>query len=87
MSKTEIWVIQRDDGYFYYDYDFIMKYPYEEKPRFTKDIHKVFLNNKFWYKVGCEREIKGLNLKNCRPVKVEIRVVGEYYENIAFWNR
>ena len=42
MSKTEIWVIQRNDGYFYYDYDFVMKYPYEEKPRFTKDINKVF---------------------------------------------
>lgn len=77
MSKTEIWVIQRDDGYFYYDYDFIMKYPYEEKPKFTRDIHKVFLNNKFWYKFGCEREIKGLNLKTRRPVKVEIKVVGE----------
>lgn len=77
MSKTEIWVIQRDDGYFYYDYDFIMKYPYEEKPKFTRDIHKVFLNNKFWYKFGCEREIKGLNLKNCRPVKVKISIVGE----------
>lgn len=74
MSKTEIWVIQRDDGYFYYDYDFIMKYPYEEKPKFTRDIHKVFLNNKFWYKFGCEREIKGLNLKTADQSKSKLKL-------------
>ena len=59
MSKVEeCWVIQRKDGYFYYDYEFIKKYPYEMKPRFTKDINKVFLNYNFWNKFGCEKEIK-----------------------------
>ena len=78
MSKTEYaWVIQRDDGYFYYDYDFIMKHSYEKIPRFTKNINKVFSNHKFWNKFGCETEIKEMQLQNCRPVKVEIRVVGE----------
>ena len=78
MSKTEYaWVIQRDDGYFYYDYEFTKKYPYEKKPRFAKDINKVFLNYNFWNKFGCEREIKEMQLQNCRPVKVKIEIVGE----------
>ena len=78
MSKIEeCWVIQRYDGYFYYDYEFIKKYPYEMKPRFTKDINKVFFNHNFWNKFGCEKEIKEMQLKNSKPVKVEIRVVGE----------
>ena len=78
MSKTEYaWVIQRDDGYFYYDYAFMLKYPYDTKPIFTKNINKVFLNYKFWNEFGCEREIKEMNLQNCRPVKVKISIVGE----------
>lgn len=78
MSKIEeCWVIQRKDGYFYYDCEFIKKYPYEMKPRFTKDINKVFLNHNFWNKFGCEKEIKEMQLQNCKPIKVEIRVVGE----------
>lgn len=70
MSKTEIWVIQRDDGkvfaglnskdiaIFCYDFEFnYLDYVYTKKE--------------------CESIIKFYNLQNCRPVKVEIRVVGE----------
>ena len=78
MSKIEeCWVIQRKDGYFYYGYTFMSKYPYDTKPIFTKNINKAFLDYAFWNKFGCEREIKKMQLQNCRPVKVEIRVVGE----------
>lgn len=77
MSKTEIWVIQRNDGYFYWDWDYMDKYPYEIKGKFTKDINKVILNNNFWYKAGCKQQIKQMQLQNCVPVKVKIEIVGE----------
>lgn len=77
MSKEEVWIIQRNDGYFYWDWDYMKKHPYDRKGKFTKDINKVILNNKFWYKAGRKQEIKQMKLQNSRPVKVKIQIVGE----------
>lgn len=67
MSKTEYaWVIQRNDGrYFSNKFTNIV---------FVENIALATIYLKNW---KCELRIKQLNLQNCHPVKVEIRVVGE----------
>ena len=75
--SEECWVIQRDDGKFF-DYMTIDKIPH-----FCNDIISSFdfsvnlykQDNKSKYLI--EEKIRNLNLQNCRPVKVEIKVVGE----------
>ena len=77
MSKIEeCWVIQRDDGKFYFDCEdcyyndffgvnnFTM-YDENKSITFYKSKHKAQEKIEFYY------------LQNCRPVKVELRVVGE----------
>ena len=76
MSKVEeCWVIQRDDGKFYCGWEF--DYHFKTIPNFTNKLFEVILRKKVFVKLDAIREIKGLNLQNCKPVKVEIRVVGE----------
>lgn len=75
--SEECWVIQRDDGK-YFDY-----IDMGGKTHFCNDISSSFdfsvnlykQDNKSKYSI--EEKIRNLNLQNCRPVKVEIRVVGE----------
>ena len=64
MSKTEYaWVIQRDDGKFFYDIDIVDDYSPYFCGRFKARKDAQIYINKF--------------LQNCRPVKCEIRVIGE----------
>ena len=68
MSKTEYaWVIQRDDGKFinFMDNDDLTWYEHTWQATMT------------WSKHQAEKDIILWKLQNCRPVKVEIRVVGE----------
>lgn len=67
MSKVEqCWVIQRDDGKFYLDTSL-------GKNIFTDKISLAYKDTFEWIKY----HIKLFKLQNCKPVKVEIRVVGE----------
>ena len=75
MSKTDLYVIQRDDGMFYYDYE-IADMGFSIKPKFTRDINKCF-KLQFGTKQWAEIEIRCMELQNCRPVKVKIEIVGE----------
>ena len=69
MSKIEeCWVVQRDDGKFYTECS-------------VKDIK---FTSSIWCAMRCDNKneaewcIKGIkDLQNCKPVKVEIKVVGE----------
>lgn len=72
MSNTEYaWVIQRDDGMFWYGYDgFIGQHI------FSKRITDALNTPTPTYK-HIREEIKELNLQNCVPVKVKIEIVGE----------
>lgn len=83
MSKTEIWVIQRDDGKYikrtlvaneryelYYEVEFV-----DDLLESIVNIYKYTDYDKS--KKCCLNIIKKCNLQNCKPVKVEIRVVGE----------
>ena len=64
MSKTEYaWVIQRDDGMYCFN-----------TFAWSKKICNACMIETL---EDCELAIKKMNLQNCRPVKVEIRVVGE----------
>lgn len=76
MSKIEIWVIQRNDGLFYYDYELAIM-EFTSKPKFTRDINKCFQTRQFGTKHWAEVEIRCMELQNCRPVKVKISIVGE----------
>ena len=68
MSKTEYgWVIQRFDGLF------MMSCPYEIARFSSKIAYSEFCLEK----QSAEDFIRRFNLQNCRPVKCEIRVVGE----------
>lgn len=78
FNKVEqCWVIQRDDGK-YFDY-----IDMGGKTHFCNDISSSFdfsvnlykQDNKLKYSI--EEKIRDLNLQNCKPVKIEIRVVGE----------
>lgn len=76
MSKVEeFWIIKRDDGAFYRGWQF--DYHYKAIPNFTNKLFEVILRKKVFNRLDAIREIKGLNLKNCRPVKVKIEIVGE----------
>ncbi len=76
MSKTEYaWVIQRDDGKFYAGWNFDRNW--EAKEYFTNVLEKVIINKQVFTIKNALKEIKLMNLQNCKPVKVEIRVVGE----------
>lgn len=69
----ECWVIQRDDGMFWNCRD---SGNYETY--FVKDIAHAFLFTKECIKnQPIEKLIEFRRLQNCKPVKVEIRVVGE----------
>ena len=76
MSKIEeYWIIQRDDGKFWNcsnsGADNFASY-------FVDDIAHAFLFTKEYIKKQpIEELIEFRRLQNCRPVKVEIRVVGE----------
>ena len=80
MSKTEIWVIQRNDGLFYYGYELAVM-EFTLKPNFTRDINKCFQARQFGTKHWAEVEIRCSGLQNCRPVKVKISIVGGDDEN------
>ena len=73
MSKIEeCWVIQRDDG----EYFTFSEFNYDGIPQgifFTKYIRFAYLE----VKELLDHYIKRLDLQDCKPVKVEIRVVGE----------
>lgn len=63
MSKIEdCWVIQRDDGVYWGDYGWTTRLSSAVK-ECTKERSISIIDD--------------YNLQNCRPVKVEIRVVGE----------
>ena len=68
MSKIEdCWVIQRDDGKYvnFMDNDDLTWYKKAWQASMTRS------------KSGAEHEIAIWQLQNCKPVKVELRVVGE----------
>lgn len=77
MSKTEYaWVIQRDDGLFFTGWEIT------DEPKFKNDIVSCIYCIRRYCEGSYSIEnviglIKDQNLQNCRPVKVEIRVVGE----------
>ena len=68
MSKTEYaWVIQRDDGKY-------VNFMDNEDLTWYEHIWQATMN---WSKYQAEKDIVLWKLQNCRPVKVEIRVVGD----------
>ena len=76
MSKTECaWVIQRDDGKFYAGWNFDRNW--EAKEYFTNVLEKVIINKQVFTIKNALKEIKLMNLQNCHPVKIEIKVIGE----------
>ena len=85
MNKEYAWVIQRYDG----------KYPIvfdgygniKETSERLFDFINMFIQDfcvdfKYLYrdKSWCEAVIDNYNLQNCKPVKVEIKVIGEENE-------
>ena len=76
MSKIEeCWVIQRDDGSRYFDCQdsyFSDFYGIDEWTQFYDKNISLYKSKDVAMQI-----IKNQNLQNCRPVKVEIRVVGE----------
>lgn len=70
-----VYVIQRDDGMFYCGWKFD-KYCVA-KEYFTKSIEKAILSKCVFCKTNAHREIKQMDLKNCKPVKIKIDVVEE----------
>lgn len=69
MSKTEYaWVIQRDDGMFFARTEMYKFYV------FCNELGNAEMCSN---KEVMENIIEKYNLQNCKPVKVEIRVVGE----------
>ncbi len=76
MNKVaQCWVIQRDDGKFYAGCNFDKNW--ETKEYFTNVLEKVIINKQVFTIKNALKEIKQMQLKNCKPVKIEIRVVGE----------
>ena len=64
MNKIEYaWVIQRDDGMYC-----VNTFAWSKKLCNACMVETL---------EDCELAIKGMNLQNCKPVKIEIRVVGE----------
>lgn len=73
----ECWVIQRDDGKFFDCFDIGGNEEFCDS--FIRSIQDTigFFKFNIPTKEMCEQAIKTHYLQNCRPVKVEIRVVGE----------
>ena len=64
MSKIEeCWVIQRNDGMYC-----VNTFAWSRKICYASQLETL---------QECELAIKEMNLQNCKPVKIEIRVVGE----------
>lgn len=79
MTKNKsIYVIQRKDGMFYYDWDFG-----KCKARFTRSLELVFINKQYGSKHWCEVEMRTSNdeLINCKPVRVDFQV-GEHCDQL-----
>lgn len=74
MSKTEYaWVIQRDDGKFFYDIGIVDDY----SPYFCDDILICLLNGgRFKARKDAQIYINKF-LQNCRPARVKIEIIGE----------
>ena len=74
MNKIEYaWVIQRDDGKFFYDIGIVDDY----SPYFCDDILICLLNGgRFKARKDAQIYINKF-LQNCQPVKVKIEIVGE----------
>lgn len=76
MSKIEeCWVIQRDDGSFYFDCQdsyFSDFYGIDEWTMFYDKNISLYKS-----KDVAMKTIKDYHLQNCKSVKIEIRVVGE----------
>lgn len=69
MNKIEeCWVIQRDDG---------MYVNFECNNELLVWFEKIWQSSMICSKNMAQHEIDLWQLKNCKPVKVEIRVVGE----------
>ena len=69
MNKTEyVWVIQRDDGKYFSRI---------EMPNICVFDNLITNADRYDYEKTVKYLIEALRLQNCRPVKVEIRVVGE----------
>ena len=66
----EAWVIKRDDGKYYCGWEF-GKYCVAIE-HFTKSLEKAILNKCVFYKTNAYKEIKQMDLKNCKPVKIKI---------------
>ena len=67
------YVIKRDDGKYYCGWEF-GKYCYA-KELFTKSLEKAILSKFIFYKTNEYKEIKQMDLKNCKVVPVEIREI------------
>lgn len=66
MSKTEYaWIIQRDDGMYC-----VITFAWSRKICYASQLETL---------QECELAIKEMNLQNCKPVKVRIEIVGEWY--------
>lgn len=74
MSKTELYVIQRDDGELFCDID-ITENGY--KSYFTKHIEHCINNHSLFRTKKLAQDYINRFLQNCRPVKVKIEIVGE----------
>lgn len=71
-QNKDVYVIQRKDGMFYYDWVFDKGV---SKPRFTRKIEHCFHNKQFGTENWAKTEIRCSELEDCKPVKVEINVV------------
>ena len=70
MSEVEFgWVIRRDDGKFIDRHDL----------DFTNNLYEtwIYAEDKKWM---VEEDIRSLELQNCKPVKIEMRVVEDEKE-------
>ena len=69
MNKTEYaWVIQRDDGKYFSRI---------EMPNICVFDNLITNADRYDYEKTVKYLIEALRLQNCKPVKIEIRVVGE----------
>lgn len=82
MSKTEYaWVIQRDDGKWFNDIEIVNHEEIDEilfMPVYAEKLEDILANktNIFKDKESANDYIRRF-MKNCRPVKVKIEIVGE----------
>lgn len=81
MSKTEIWVIQRNDGKWFNDIEIVNHEEIDEilfMPVYAEKLEDILADktNIFKDKESAEDYIRRF-CKDCRPVKVKIEMVGE----------